>query len=228
MPERQFFSDNEKQKKRLIALGVVLVLIVICFVARHFIGDWLRTKKTSPKREMIVTTTDAMDMKKQLSKLSPHNLYKLGRAMRPKIAEEITLANKVPSDKPVQANEETTSPSASNTDAKPDNTVQQKPLSPEQAGDTISPEKIPEQNATDILPKQLEVEAFSIPIAGRRFAVFRYHYPAVHINTISHGVVVYGYSGETLKRISCYHRYPVSLASGACADEIEKVFHVHI
>ncbi len=228
MPERQFLSNNEKRKKRLIALGVVLVLVIICFAARHFIGDWLRTKNLAPKREMIVTTTDAMDMKAQFSKLSPQNLHRLGNAMRPKVAEEIPLANNVPPDKPAQAKGETVSPPSSDTEAKPDDAARQTPQSSEPAASTIPPEKTPMQNAMDTLLKRLEVEAFSIPVAGRRLAVFRYRYPAVRVDTISHGVVVYGYSGETLKRVSCYYRYPVSLTHGACADEIEKVFHVRI
>lgn len=225
MPERQFLSNNEKRKRRLIALGVVLVLVIICFAARHFIGDWLRTKNLSPRRDMIVITSDAMDVKEKLSKLSPHELHKFGKAMRPTVAEEIALANNVPPDKPAQSAEE---PSSQNAETKPDDAAQQAPQSSEPVASTIPPEKTPMQNAMDTLLKRLEVEAFSIPVAGRRLVVFRYHYPAVRVDTISHGVVVYGYSGETLKRIACYYRYPVSLTRGACADEIEKVFHVRI
>lgn len=225
MPERQFLSNNEKRKKRLIALGVVLVLVIICFIARHFIGDWLRTKNLTPRRDMIVTTTDAMDVKEDLPHLSHHDLYKFGKAMRPKVAEEIALANNVPPDRPIEANGSTT---PQNTEAKPDDAAQQTPQSSEPVASTIPPEKTPMQNAMDTLLKRLEVEAFSIPVAGRRLVVFRYRYPAVRVDTISHGVVVYGYSGETLKRIACYYRYPVSLTRGACADEIEKVFHVRI
>ena len=225
MPERQFLSNNEKRKKRLIALGVVLVLVIICFIARHFIGDWLRTKNLAPRRDMIVTTTDAMDVKESLSHLSHHDLYKFGKAMRPKVAEEIALANNVPPDKPIEASGGT---APQNTEAKPDDAAQQTPQSSEPVARTIPPEKTPMQNAMDTLLKRLEVEEFSIPVAGRRLVVFRYRYPAVRVDTISHGIVVYGYSGETLKRIACYYRYPVSLTRGACADEIEKVFHVRI
>lgn len=225
MPERQFLSNNEKRKKRLIALGVVLVLVIICFIARHFIGDWLRTKNLAPRRDMIVTTTDAMDVKEELSHLSHHDLHKFGKAMRPKVAEEIALANNVPPDKPIESNSGT---ATQNTEAKPDDAAQQTPQSSEPVASTIPPEKTPMQNAMDTLLKRLEVEAFSIPVAGRRLVVFRYRYPAVRVDTISHGVVVYGYSGKTLKRIACYYRYPVSLTRGACADEIEKVFHVRI
>ncbi len=225
MPERQFLSNNEKRKKRLIALGVVLVLVIICFIARHFIGDWLRTKNLAPRRDMIVTTTDAMDVKEELSHLSHHDLHKFGKAMRPKVAEEIALANNVPPDKPIESNSGT---ATQNTEAKPDDAAQQTPQSSEPVASTIPPEKTPMQNAMDTLLKRLEVEAFSIPVAGRRLVVFRYRYPAVRVDTISHGIVVYGYSGETLKRIACYYRYPVSLTRGACADEIEKVFHVRI
>ena len=225
MPERQFLSNNEKRKKRLIALGVVLVLVIICFIARHFIGDWLRTKNLAPRRDMIVTTTDAMDVKENLSHLSHHDLHKFGKAMRPKVAEEIALANNVPPDRPIEASG---SPAQQNTEAKPDDAAQQTPQSSEPVASTIPPEKTPMQNAMDTLLKRLEVEAFSIPVAGRRLVVFRYRYPAVRVDTISHGIVVYGYSGETLKRIACYYRYPVSLTRGACADEIEKVFHVRI
>ena len=225
MPERQFLSNNEKRKKRLIALGVVLVLVIICFIARHFIGDWLRTKNLAPRRDMIVTTTDAMDVKEELSHLSHHDLHKFGKAMRPKVAEEIALANNVPPDKPIESNSGT---ATQNTEAKPDDAAQQTPRSSEPVASTIPPEKTPMQNAMDTLLKRLEVEAFSIPVAGRRLVVFRYRYPAVRVDTISHGVVVYGYSGKTLKRIACYYRYPVSLTRGACADEIEKVFHVRI
>ncbi len=225
MPERQFLSNNEKRKKRLIALGVVLVLVIICFIARHFIGDWLRTKNLAPRRDMIVTTTDAMDVKEELSHLSHHDLHKFGKAMRPKVAEEIALANNVPPDKPIESNSGT---ATQNTEAKPDDAAQQTPQSSEPVASTIPPEKTPMQNAMDTLLKRHEVEAFSIPVAGRRLVVFRYRYPAVRVDTISHGIVVYGYSGETLKRIACYYRYPVSLPRGACADEIEKVFHVRI
>ncbi len=225
MPERQFLSNNEKRKKRLIALGVVLVLVIICFIARHFIGDWLRTKNLAPRRDMIVTTTDAMDVKEELSHLSHHDLHRFGKAMRPKVAEEIALANNVPPDKPIESNSGT---ATQNTEAKPDDAAQQTPQSSEPVASTIPPEKTPMQNAMDTLLKRLEVEAFSIPVAGRRLVVFRYRYPAVRVDTISHGVVVYGYSGKTLKRIACYYRYPVSLTRGACADEIEKVFHVRI
>lgn len=225
MPERQFLSNNEKRKRRLIALGVVLALVIICFATRHFIGDWLRTKNLSPRRDMIVTTSDAMDVKEKLSKLSPHDLHKFGKAMRPTVAEEIALANNVPPDKPAQSAGE---PSSQNVEIKPDDDAQQAPQSSEPVASTIPPEKTPMQNAMDTLLKRLEVEAFSIPVAGRRLVVFRYRYPAVRIDTISHGVVVYGYSGETLKRIACYYRYPVSLTHGACADEIEKIFHVRI
>ncbi len=225
MPERQFLSNNEKRKKRLIALGVVLVLVIICFIARHFIGDWLRTKNLAPRRDMIVTTTDAMDVKENLSHLSHHDLHKFGKAMRPKVAEEIALANNVPPDRPIEASGSTVQ---QNTEAKPDDAAQQTPQSSEPVASTIPPEKTPMQNAMDTLLKRLEVEAFSIPVAGRRLVVFRYRYPAVRVDTISHGIVVYGYSGETLKRIACYYRYPVSLTRGACADEIEKVFHVRI
>lgn len=225
MPERQFLSNDEKRKRRLIALGVVLVLVIICFAARHFIGDWLRTRDLSPRRDMIVTTADAMDVKENLSKLSHHDLQKFGKAMRPKVAEEIALANNVPPDRPAQAEG---NPSPQNTETKPDDAAQQSPQSSEPVASAIPPEKTPMQNAMDTLLKRLEVEAFSIPVAGRRLVVFRYRYPAVRVDTISHGVVIYGYSGETLKRIACYYRYPVSLTRGACADEIEKVFHVRI
>ncbi len=238
MPERQFLSNSEKRKKRLIALGVVLVLVIICFAARHFVGDWLRNKNLSPKKDMIVTTTDAMNVKDQLTKLSPHDLRKFGKAMRSKVAEEIALANNVPPDPPsqsAQVNGESSSDSSlasptsqQNTVVKSDEAMQQTRQSSESAAHALPPEKTPMQNAMDTLLKRLELEAFSIPVAGRRLIVFRYHYPAVQVDTISHGVVIYGYSGETLKRIACYYRYPVSLTHGACADEIEKVFHVRI
>ena len=228
MPERQFLSNNEKQKRRLIAVSVVLALVVICFAARHFIGDWLRARNLSPRKEMIVSTTDAVDVKETLSKLSPHDLRKFGEGMRPKVAEEIALANNVPPDRTSQQDGEAASSNPQDTEQKPIDAARKTPQSSEPDASALPPEKTPMQNAMDTLLKRLEVEAFSIPVAGRRLVIFRYRYPAVRVDTISHGVVVYGYSGETLKRIACYYRYPVSLTHGACADEIEKVFHVRI
>jgi hypothetical protein len=226
MAEREPISQEERRRRRLIALVVVLAVVVICFAARHYIGDWLRGKSASPIREMTVTTSDAEPDAANLGSLSHRELKKFGKAMREKVAMEIALANNVPPDTPAETNGTAASPAK--TEQKPQDAAQATPQSSEPAASTLPPEKTPMQNAMDTLLKRLEVEAFSIPVSGRRLAVFRYRYPAVRVDTVSHGVVIYGYSGESLKRVACYYRYPVSLTHGACADEIEKVFHVRI
>ncbi len=226
MAEREPISPEERRRRRLIALAAVLAVVVICFAARHYIGDWLRGKNATPIREMTVTTSDAEPDAANLASLSRHDLKKFGKAMREKVAMEIALANNVPPDTPAATN--STAAPAATPEQKPEDAAKASPQSSEPAASTLPPEKTPMQNAMDTLLKRLEVESFSIPVAGRRLAVFRYRYPAVRVDTVSHGVVVYGYSGETLKRVACYYRYPVSLTHGACADEIEKVFHVRI
>ena len=222
MPERMELSHKEKQKKRLIVAAVVLVIIIIGFVARHFVGDWLRNRTSEPKRDMAVATTDVNGVSHP-GELSQHDLKKLGKKMIPQVAEEMALANGVPSDKAAA------SPAV---EAKPADAAQ-KPAEGSAAGSEPAPasipaEKTPMQNAMETLTKRLEVDAFVIPVAGRRLALFRYRYPAVRVDTVSHGMLIYGYAGNQLKRVACYYRYPVSLTKGACADEIEKVFHVRI
>lgn len=218
MPERMELTHKEKQKKRLIVAAVVLVVIIIGFVARHFIGDWLRNRSAAPKREMAVSTMDVNDVSHP-GELSRHGLRKMGKNMIPQVAREMALANGIPDDKPAA------SPAP---EQKPADAAQAAGSGSEPAPSSIPPEKTPMQNAMDTLQKRLEVDAFVIPVAGRRLALFRYRYPAVRVDTVSHGMVIYGYAGNQMKRIACYYRYPVSLTSGACADEIEKVFHVRI
>ncbi len=218
MPERMEQSHKEKQKKRLIVAAVVLVIIVIGFAARHFVGDWLRNRGGEPKREMAVSTMDVNNVSHP-GELSQHDLRKMGKKMIPQVAEEMALANGVPADKPAA------SPAV---EAKPADAAQKTASGSEPAPASIPAEKTPMQNAMETLTKRLEVDTFVIPVAGRRLALFRYRYPAVRVDTVSHGMLIYGYVGNQLKRVACYYRYPVSLTKGACADEIEKVFHVRI
>ncbi len=215
MPERMELSHKEKQKKRLIVAAVVLVVIIIGFVIRHFVGDWLRSNTAPPKREMAVSTMDVNDMPHP-GNLSHNELTKLGKKMVPEVAREMALANGVPDD---AAAASASSPAEASPAAG---------SAPAQTTASVPPEQTPLQNAMQTLTKRLEVEAFVIPAAGRRLALFRYHYPAVRVDTVSHGLLIYGYADKQMKRVACYYRYPVSLTRGDCADEIEKVFHVRI
>lgn len=199
MSKRHFFFNLKNRKIYLILPAIVVLVIILCFTIRHFLGDWIQKHNQSMTRDMLVKTIDLPNITTQIPYLPQHDLKKFGKKIRAQVAQEFVLVNKIP----------TKSISESN------NTAQKNTSS--------------DQNTIDSLRKQLEMEAFSIPTYGRRLAIFRYHYPSTQNHAMTYGTIIYGYADDnTMKRISCYDHDPISLTQGSCAKEIEKVFHGQI